>query len=145
MSLIRTYTVKMQSGDIWQFKYNLNGVLIFFSVLEGELSEKQEKFLYLEGKFPWKEIQIQNWSKIYKHTTVEIGDPDLSFKALWHLYDHKLAKFHAEKSFDKLKDADKIKCFLAIPAYKKYLASTKIAQAHLATYINGRYYENEYK
>jgi hypothetical protein len=99
--------------------------------------------------FPANESIIKTiWMKDKKYTKVfeiEKAVADLSFDALWKMYDHKIAKFHAEKAFEKLKEEAIIKCFLSIPIYKKYLAHAKIAQAHLATYINGRYYENEYK
>ncbi|MDN3671671.1 hypothetical protein QWY99_01145 [Flavobacterium branchiarum] len=144
MSLIKTYTVKMENGDIWQFKYNLKGVLVFFNVMEGDLSDKQEQFLYVNGKFPWKEDYIKEWTKKYKSIKLEVGEPDLSFKALWNLYDNKVSKFDAEKAFKKLSDADKIKCFLAIPGYKKYLAKKGTGTAHLATFINRQYYNDEW-
>jgi hypothetical protein len=144
MSLITTYTVKMENGDIWQFKYNLKGVLVFFNVMEGDLSDKQELFLYINGKFPWKEDQIKDWPKKYKTIKLEVGEPDLSFKALWNLYDNKVSKFDAEKAFNKLSDADKIKCFLAIPGYKKYLAKKGTGTAHLATFIHRQYYNDEW-
>lgn len=144
MSLIKTYTVKMENGDIWQFKYNLKGVLVFFNVMEGDLSDKQEQFLYIKGLFPWKENQITDWPKKYKTIKLEVGEPDLSFKALWNLYDNKVSKFDAEKAFKKLSDADKIKCFLAIPGYKKYLAKKGTGTAHLATFIHRQYYNDEW-
>jgi hypothetical protein len=144
MSLIKTYTVKMENGDIWQFKYNLKGVLVFFDVMEGDLTDKQERFLYVNGKFPWKEDHIKDWSKKYKTIKLEVGEPDLSFKALWNLYDNKVSKFDAEKAFKKLSDADKIKCFLAIPGYKKYLAKKGTGTAHLATFIHRQYYNDEW-
>jgi hypothetical protein len=140
----KVYTVKMQSGDIWLFKYNLKGVLVFFDVLEGDLTDKQEKFLYLEGKFPWKEAHIETWKKLYKTIAIEVGELDISFKALWNLYDNKVSKFDAEKAFNKLSDADKIKCFLAIPGYKKYLAKKGTGTAHLATFIHRQYYNDEW-
>ena len=76
---------------------------------------------------------------------VETSPADLSFEALWKLYDHKVARLHAEKAFKKMKEETIIKCFVSIPIYKKYLAFSKVGQAHLATFINGQYYENEYK
>jgi hypothetical protein len=144
MELRKTYTVKMGNGDIWQFKYNLKGVLIFFNVMEGDLSEKQEQFLYLDGKFPWKEAQIKKWTKLYKKTIVEVGDRDISFNALWNLYDNKVKKFEAEKSFKKLKEADIIKSFISIPGYNKYLQRKGFAKAHLSTFINQRYFEDDW-
>ncbi len=143
MSLIKTYTVKMQSGSIWQFKYNLNGILIYFNVMEGELSEKQEKFLYLDGKFPWKETHIKEWSKLYKTTTVEVGDPDLSFEHFWKLYDLKVKRDNSEKAWLKLPDADKIKCFLRLKKYNQNLARTNQAKAHLVTWLNQKRYNDE--
>jgi hypothetical protein len=140
----KVYTVKMQSGDIWLFKYNLKGVLVFFDVLEGDLTDKQEKFLYLDGKFPWKEAHIETWKKLYKTIAIEVGELDISFKALWNLYDNKVSKFDAEKAFNKLSDADKIKCFLVIPGYKKYLAKKGTGTAHLATFIHRQYYNDEW-
>lgn len=133
----------MQSGDIWQFKYNLKGILIFFNVLEGDLSEKQEKFLYLDGNFPWKESQIKQWSKLYKTATVEVGEPDLSFNNFWKLYDLKVKKDLSEKAWHKLGDSDKIKCFLRLKKYNQNLAKTGQAKAHLVTWINQKRFNDE--
>lgn len=143
MALETIYTVKMQSGSIWQFKYNLKGILIYFNVLEGDLSEKQEKFLYLDGKFPWRETQIKEWAKLYKHATVEVGEPDLSFENFWKRYDLKVKKEASEKAWNKLTDADKIKCFLRLKKYNQNLARTNQAKAHLVTWINQKRYNDE--
>ncbi|CAD0008057.1 hypothetical protein [Flavobacterium salmonis] len=143
MSLVRTYTVKMQSGDIWQFKYNLNGILIFFNVLEGNLTPKQEKFLYLDGKFPWKEEHIKAWSKLYKTTTVEVGEPDLSFAAFWKLYpSNPLSKKKlANERFLKLKEADKIKIFLKTPEFIKEKIKQNSPFPYAEVYINQRWWD----
>ena len=133
----------MKSGGVWQFKYNLNGVLIHFNVMEGDLTEKQEKFLYLEGKFPWKETQIKTWSKLYPHTTDEIGEADLSFDNFWKRYDLKVKKELSEKAWNKLPDADKIKCFLRLKKYNQSLVKTNQAKAHLVTWINQKRYNDE--
>lgn len=143
MALETTYTVKMKTGGVWQFKYNLKGVLIFFNVMEGDLTDKQEKFLYLDGKFPWKETQIKQWSKLYPHATVEIGEPDLSFENFWKRYDLKVKKENSEKAWNKLPDADKIKCFLRLKKYNAILAVTGQAKAHLVTWINQKRYNDE--
>lgn len=143
MELVTTYTVKLQFGGVWQFKYNLNGVLIFFNVMEGNLSDKQEKFLYLDGKFPWKETHIKQWSKLYKHATVEVGEPDLSFENFWKRYDLKVKKELSEKAWKKLNDADKIKCFLRLKQYNLSLVKSNQAKAHLVTWINQKRYNDE--
>lgn len=142
--LTTTYTVKMQNGDIWQFKYNLNGILIYFNVLEGDLSEKQILFLYLKGLFPYKEEHIKTWPKLYKHITIEVGEPDFSFENLWNLYEHKAKKFSAQTAFNKLKPADVIKCFMAIKGYNFYLSKKGTSKALLASFINQRYFEDDW-
>lgn len=143
MALETTYTVKMKSGSVWQFKYNLKGVLIHFNVMEGDLTDKQEKFLYLEGKFPWKETHIKAWSKLYPHATVEVGEADLSFDNFWKRYDYKVKKELSEKAWNKLNDADKIKCFLRLKKYNQILASSGQAKAHLVTWINQKRFNDE--
>ncbi|SDX10747.1 hypothetical protein [Flavobacterium degerlachei] len=142
--LTTTYTVKIESGGIWQFKYNLNGVLIHFNVMEGELSTAHSDWLYKKGKFPYLEDHIKDWKKKLKQLTIEVGEPDFSFEALWDFYGNKVSKFDAQKSFNKLSQADKIKCFLATPGYKKYLAKKQTGTAHLATFINRQYYHDDW-
>ena len=144
MNLTTTYTVKMQNGSVWVFKYNLNGILVYFDVLEGELSEKQQDFLYPQGKFPWRESHIKDWSKLYKTAIVEVGERDISFEALWNLYKEKVKRVQAEKAFNKLNEQDVILCFLSIPGYNKYLQKKGISKAHLSTFINQRYFEDDW-
>lgn len=140
----RTYTVKIERGDIWQFKYNLNGFLIAFNVMEGEISQTHSDWLFVKGKFPYLENQIKDWQKKLKQLTIEVGEPDFSFDALWDLYGNKVSKFDAQKSFKKLSQADQIKCFMAVPGYKKYVARKQIGTAHLATFINRQYYNDDW-
>lgn len=144
MELVKTYTVKMFSGDIWQFKYNLRGVLIYFKVVEGDISEKQEKFLYLDGKFPWKESQIKTWSTQYKKTTVEIGEPNLSFAMFWKMYPYNplSKKKLAQERFDKLKEADKIKILMKIPEYIKLKTKDDTKFPYAEVFIHQRWWDN---
>jgi hypothetical protein len=149
MEQLTTYRAKGKTiGLEFLFKYDLNGNLRHFEIVEGQLNGEQMLWLF-SSNFPATEgVMKSNWMKLEKYKKVFevlVSPADLSFEALWKLYDHKIAKFHAEKAFNKLKEETKIKLFLSIPAYKKYLNHSRIAQAHLATYINGQYYENEYK
>ena len=148
MEQLTTYRAKgKEIGLIFLFKYDLNGNLKLFEIQEGELNDEQIKWLF-SSRFPANESIIKMvWMKELKYTkvfTVEVSPADLSFDALWNLYDHKIAKFHAEKAFAKLKEETIIKIFISIPKYENYLRKSKIAKAHLATYINGQYYDNEY-
>lgn len=148
MDQLTTYTVKSkQSGYIWLFKYGLNGNFISFQIMDGELSNKQIQWLFASENFPATETIMKSiWMGKTLQSNFEIikAEPILDFVNLWNLYDNKVAKFDAEKSFNKLKDADKIKCFLAIPGYKKYLAKKAVGIAHLATFINKRYFEDDW-
>lgn len=144
MSLQTTYTVRIRGGEIWQFKYNLKGILIGWATLEGELTDKQEKFLYLDGKFPWKEQHLQQWEKKYPPTQVEKNPPDLGFVNFWEKYQYKVKRELAEKAWNKLPDADKIRCHLNLKKYNQHLATTGQAKAHLVSWLNQKRFNDEY-
>lgn len=139
----KTYTVKIEKGDIWQFKYNLNGFLIAFSVVEGEISQAHSDWLFVKGKFPYLESKIKEWQKNLKQLTIEVVDFDLSFECFWKKYDLKIKKELSEKAWNKLPDQDKIKCFLQLKKYNTNLARTNQAKAHLVTWINQKRYNDE--
>ena len=143
--LTTTYTVKIERGDVWQFKYNLKGVLIHFNVLEGDLTDKHSDWLYIKGKFPYLEEHVKKWKKELKQLTIEVGEPDFSFDSLWELYGNKVSKFDAQKAFKKLTTADQVKCFLSVPGYNKYVFRKGIGTAHLATFINRQYYNDSWE
>lgn len=144
--MLKTYTIKSKnSNNVWVFKYGLNGFLNHFEILEGSLSEKQEHWLDELRHFPIREKTMLDWKMNLKHNfEISIGEPDLSFDAAWSLYDNKVKKVFAERSWEKLSKGDVVKVFLHIPKYLKRIAKTKEAQAHFATYLNQRYFEDEY-
>jgi hypothetical protein len=139
----RTYTVKIENGDIWQFKYNLNGFLIAFNVLEGEISQAHSDWLFVKGKFPYLEDKIKEWQKKLKQLTIEVSDFDLSFDGFWKKYDLKVKKDSSEKAWNKLSDQDKIKCHLRLKIYNQNLLRTGQAKAHLVTWLNQKRYNDE--
>lgn len=139
----RTYTVKLENGDIWQFKYNLNEYLITFKVLEGEISKAHSDWLFIKGKFPYLEEQIKDWQKKLKKLTIEVTDFDLSFECFWKLYGLKEKKELSEKAWNKLSDQDKIKCHLRLKRYNQNLIRTGQAKALLVTWINQKRYNDE--
>ncbi|MFK7033171.1 hypothetical protein [Flavobacterium oreochromis] len=141
--LTTIYSVKMSSGEIWQFKYNLKGVLIAFKALDGELSEKQEEFLYLKGKFPWKESHIKNWKSEYKHVQIEVGEPNIEFEVFWKLYPYNALskKKIARDKWEKLKESEKIKLLMNLPEYKKLKAKEGTAFPYAEVFINQRWWD----
>jgi hypothetical protein len=148
MSQLITYTIKSkQSGYVWLFKYNLNGSFKSFEIMDGELSQKQILWLFAGSNFPATETIMKTvWMGKTLRDNFEIvkAEPVLNFENLWNMYGNKVSKFDAEKSFKKLSDADKIKCFLAIPGYKKYLSKKGTGTAHLATFIHRQYYNDDW-
>jgi hypothetical protein len=144
MELLRTYTIKSRSdGYIWQFKYHLNGILAEFKMLDGVLSETQIN--WLKANYPFYEADVKQWQeKLKSNFEINIGEPDLSFSALWELYAHKVKRIESEKRYNKLKEADKLKIFFTVPGYKYYLQVSGVAQANLATFIHQQYYEDDW-
>lgn len=142
--MLVVYNVKgKELGLEFIFKYDLNGDLIEFKKNQA-LTEEQRIWLY-SGRFPETETMMKLWITDLKKKFVVTKMPaDLSFDNLWNLYNLKVSKADAEKSFKKLNEADVIKCFLGLKPYEEYLLKSKIAKAHLSRYINGRYFENEY-
>ncbi len=130
------------------FKYNLNGSIREFSVDNGDLLLELAKKLFYDYAFPYsQDIMDQVWlksEKCKKIFEISISPADLSFEAIWNLYNKKVARADAEKSFAKLSETDKIKLFLAVPAYHRYLTRSKISQAYLATFINSKYYLDDF-
>ena len=146
MDILTTYTVKSKNTpNVWCFKYSLNGLLVSFEILDGQLSLRQIKWFLDERNFPLTEIQIKAWPDLLKENfEIIIGEPILTFDALWELYGYKYKKYESEKKFNKLTPADKIRCFMAVPGYKKWLARKTTSQALLSTFIHQRYFDDDW-
>lgn len=168
MEQLTTYRAKgKEIGLVFLFKYDLNGNLKLFEISEGVLNKEQRHWLLtgflpegakfdnpkellalLEPRFPDEEnIMKTLWMKEEKYTKVfdiKISPADISFNAGWTKYNLKLAKQDAEKAFKKMNEAETILFFNSLDPYERYLKISGIAKAHMSTYINKRYYENEY-
>jgi len=132
MQQVTTYRANGKtSGLVFLFKYDLNGNLKAFEIIEGTLDDVQMSWLY-SGHFPATElIMQQNWCKLEKYKSkfqIDKSLPDLSFDALWELYGYKFSKLDAEKAFKKMQknEADVIKCFIAVPKYLKHLRPIQV-------------------
>ncbi len=148
MEQLTTYRAKGKTiGLVFLFKYDLNGNLKLFEIEEGELDDKQMTWLY-SNNFPAKEsLLVNNWMKAQdyiKHFEVEVSPANLTFEALWELYDYKVSKLDSIKAFNKLKTGDVIKCFIEVPYYLKSLQKNAgIGKLHLSTYISKRRFDDE--
>lgn len=148
MEQLTTYRAKGKTvGLEFLFKYDLNGNLKAFQIVDGELNGEQMVWLF-SSNFPATEGVIKaNWMKLEKYKKVfevTVSPADLSFEAFWKLYDYKVDKFQAEKYFNKLKEADIIKLFNSIPEYKKFCIRKNIAQKYPSTYITQRSFLDDY-
>lgn len=141
-----TYTVKSKmDGYVWQFKYHLNGNLKAFEILEGELSEKQMKWLF-SPHFPAIEtIMKDTWiPELKKNFEITIGAPDLSFDAFYNSYNHKIKKVASETAWKRLSVKDRMAALQGIKAYDGMLSRKHVAKAHPSTYLNQRYWEDDH-
>lgn len=158
MEQLTTYRAKGKDiGLIFLFKYDLNGNLKLFEISEGILIDAQKKWFFtpspdkegeIKMRFPADEkIMKTVWMKDkgYKDKfEIDVSPANLDFESLWSLYDNKVKRHESEKQFLKLREADVIKIFISVPKYKDYLLRKRIAQAHLSTYINQRYFEDDW-
>ena len=146
MSLLKTYTVKSKNSEnIWQFKFHLDGTLATFEILDGKLNQEQIEWLFFKGKFPYLQEHVERWkSKLMKNFEIVEGEPDLSFDAIWELYGYKVGRQEAEKAYKKLKPAEVIRCFQAVPGSKKFTAKKQTSMAYLSTFMNSGYYKDDW-
>lgn len=148
MEQCTTYRARgKEIGLTFLFKYSLNGDLKAFEIAEGVLDDKQMSWLF-SPRFPATERLIKNnWiNNVELRTKFEltVSPADVSFEAFWKLYNLKVKREASEKAWNRLSEADKIKCFLALPRYEANLKLTGQAKAHLVTWINQKRYNDEY-
>lgn len=135
------------NGLTFLFKYDLNGFWKATEMVEGVFTEPDVIAAF--GRLhPYTETDfIERWLKDEKRGVqfeITKSPPDLSFDALWELFDYKVSKADAIKSFGKLKEAEVIKCFMMVPKYLDWLRRNPgIGKLHLSTYINKRRFDDE--
>lgn len=141
MDIITTdYVVTGTNTDIvWSFKYRLNGLLYQFKLVEGELDSKQVQWLFIKGKFPYKEQQIKGWKAI-KNFKVTVGKPEVTFDDFFNAYAHKIKRKASETAWNRLSQKNKLLAIDYIPKYNKYVARKQVAKAMASTYLNQEYF-----
>ncbi|SCY94437.1 hypothetical protein [Flavobacterium caeni] len=146
MSLLTTYTVKSKAAqNVWCFKYSLKGLLVSFEILDGELTLKQINWLLDQKHFPFTELQIKAWGKMLKDNfEIVIGEPDLSFDTAWEQYGYKVGKKEAQDAWRKMSEANKVRFFLSIEPYKRYIARKQISPIYMVRYITKERYNDDY-
>ena len=141
----KTYTVKSKAdGFIWVFKYHLNGDLESFCIMDGSLSQRQARWLFQEGNFPFMEHLIKGWQqRLKKNFEVTVGLVDITFDAFWQAYRHRPRKAETQDYWKKMKESDKIKALSGLRGYDNFLRleswRTKIDAIR---YLKKRIYED---
>lgn len=142
---LKTYNVIGSSfKGVMVFKYNLNGVLVVFELLDAdELESKQVVWLF-SSRFPYKENQIGTFRAI-KNFTVSEGEFELTFDMFWNAYKYKVKRVMAEKAWNKLSTDDQIRAVAGIKHYDSFLKRKRnMEKAHASTYLNQRYWEDNW-
>lgn len=142
-----TYTVKSKKDKyVWEFKYDMDGSLVSFKILEGKLSGKQIDWLFSTGNFAANENVMKNvWMlKLKANFEISVGEPDLSFETFYNVYGNKIKKTKAEAAWKKLRKADKILALQKIKSYKGYLKRKQVAQMNPEAYINQKRWEDDF-
>ncbi|CDF80597.1 hypothetical protein BN863_28850 [Formosa agariphila KMM 3901] len=144
-----TYTVQgLVKGFLWEFKYDLNGRLRSFKIIDGDLTGNQMKWLFNNSNFPASETLMKtiwiNNKELKTLMKVTIGEPDLTFDTFWDAYGHKLKKIDTQKFWSKMSKKDKIDAIAYIKTYDNYLARKGVAKTNPHRYLSKRYWEDNH-
>ena len=143
--LTTTYTVTIERGDIWEFKYNLNEFLISYQCLKGDIEQVHSDWMFKKGKFPYLEsIITTDWQKKFKQLKIVKGEMDLSFELFFkkvYPYNPLSKKKTAIERWNKLSKQDHIKLFQNTPEYIKLKHQEGTAFPYLEVYIRGRWWD----
>ncbi len=142
---ITIYTVKGRNfPNVWEFHYDLEGFLVSWLLIDGQLTDKQREWLFNPSRFPYTEDVIKVWKTI-KNIDVIVGQPDLSFDVFYNIYKYKVKRVTAEKAWKKLSKADRLEAIAGVKRYDGHLQRKHgQSKANPATYLNQRYWEDQY-
>jgi len=128
------------SGEIL-FTYNEACELDCFEI-RAEITSEQRDWLYQH--LPTTLTQLQQFLNV-KGSTMKVTqiEPDLSFERFYRLYNYKVGKKEAEKAWERLSKANKVKAIAAIRKYEQWLGKSSVAKLYPATYLNQERYNDE--
>lgn len=138
----------MFAGSV-TFGFNDNGWLIYY-VNEADFTDQQFAWLYNINidkgimRLPLHINAIESLADTIKGKLTEVP-PDISFEAFWKAYGRKINRKRCEAYYNKLSEAQRLKCIISIKPYLAYLNRVKWrSQADPDTYIRQEMYENEW-
>ncbi|MBK5213393.1 MAG: hypothetical protein JJE55_07010 [Flavobacteriaceae bacterium] len=126
------------------FKYDLDGFLTHFELVDAQLDEKQRNWLYTQ-KFPYTVERLKHFYAI-SNFTVTKGMPDLSFEAFYNLFGNKVKRTRSESLWNKLTDTEKTNAIASVKPYKYWLGRQRgIAQQQPDTYISQKRWLDDFR
>lgn len=146
MNEFKTYTIKSKDVcAVWVFKYQLDGELRSFEVLDGSFTVKQADWLFRGGRFPYNEEIMKKWLTYFKkYFEIEVGIPEITFDYFYEFYGKKRTKSEAKKFWSKMSPKDRT---LAVLGVKRYLNICKLdnrSPVDPIRYLRNRRFEDEY-
>jgi hypothetical protein len=124
-----------------QFNYDSEGLLVFYSVLDAELSKKE--LITLLKKIPREEHDLATLNET-QYFTIKRMDEDLSFENFWSQYNKKIHAIRCEPLWKKLSDVKKLAALKGIASYDAYLHRTGVAKCNPQNYIIREYWRNDW-
>lgn len=125
------------------FKVDGDGIVREFTS-ESEFNDAQLD--WLSKNFP---TTLEKLNQMISAGLVEgkLIEYDLSFSTFWEAYGNSAGKLQAERFWNKLSKADKIRALDNLPAYKRYVTFKGIDMMYAATYLNprNRRFDDDYK
>lgn len=144
--VLKKYTVRAKNTPILMiFEYDLDGHLRHYNLIEGELTAKMVRWLFTLGHFPHREAGINSWTAI-SNFEILTTEPDVTFDTFYHLFNYKVKKVGAQKTWERLSKLDRLNAIRGIKPYINFLRrqNGRQQQANPQTYLNQRYWEDDY-
>jgi hypothetical protein len=126
-----------------EYKFSDDSYLISFKY-EANMTDQQR--VQLLKLMPLTVRGFEDLVAAGKTLKVEEVQQSLDFDAFWNAYDKKINRKRCQPLWDKLSNADKLRCLHSIPPYKRYLHRTNFrAQKDPDGYLRDRLFETEWK
>lgn len=125
-----------------QFNYDNGGLMVFYSVLDAELSEAQ--LVRLLQKLPREEHDLSKLNETQYFTVKKVSE-DLSFENFWKEYDKKIHPHRCEPYWNKMSDVKKVSALKAISPYDYYIKRSGVAKANPENYLKKEYYKTDWR
>jgi len=124
-----------------QFEYDKAGLMLFYSVLDAELNEKQ--LFRLLQKLPRDESELAPLNENGYFTVKKLSE-DLSFESFWMQYEKKIHPNRCEPIWKKLSDVKRLAAIKAIGPYNHYVEKTGVAKANPENYLKKEYWKTDW-